>query len=66
MDTSALPPERAADLCVFLASGRADAFSGRFILVSDDTEELLRHTDAVREHDLYVLARRTLANLPAE
>jgi len=60
LTANALPPERAAELAVFLASGRADALSGRFILVSDDVERLVQRADAIRQQNLYVLKRATL------
>ncbi len=31
-----VPPDHAADLVVLLASGRADALSGRFFTIKDD------------------------------
>ena len=31
-----MPPDHAADLVVLLASGRADALSGRFFTIKDD------------------------------
>jgi hypothetical protein len=36
-----IPPERAAQMVVFLASGRGDALSGRFLLPTDDEEALV-------------------------
>ncbi|MGE0544848.1 MAG: SDR family NAD(P)-dependent oxidoreductase [Dehalococcoidia bacterium] len=50
-----VPPERAADLCLFLASGRGDALAGHFIHIGDDLDELLRHADRIAEKGLYVL-----------
>ncbi|MBI5668007.1 MAG: SDR family oxidoreductase [Chloroflexi bacterium] len=41
-----VPPERAAELVVRLASGQADRLSGRFISVFDDLTELLRQTNS--------------------
>jgi NAD(P)-dependent dehydrogenase (short-subunit alcohol dehydrogenase family) len=35
------PPERAAGLCVRLASGRYDGLSGRFLTIDDDLDALL-------------------------
>ena len=47
------PPELAARLVRVLASGRADALSGRYIHAEhDDIEDLVRRSDAIREHDL--------------
>ena len=55
---SDIPPERAAELVVFLASGRADALSGRFLGPEDDREALVRRADEIREQDLLVLRPR--------
>jgi NAD(P)-dependent dehydrogenase (short-subunit alcohol dehydrogenase family) len=55
-----LEPERAADLVAFLASGRADALSGRFFHALDDIEALVARADEVVRDDLYaVRLRRT-------
>jgi 3-oxoacyl-[acyl-carrier protein] reductase len=53
-----LPPGRAGELSVFLASGRADALSGRFIHVLDDVRDLVRRSEEIRQDDLYVLRLR--------
>jgi 3-oxoacyl-[acyl-carrier protein] reductase len=53
-----LPPERAADLVVFLSSGRGDTLSGRFVHVLDDVHELVRRAEEIRRDDLYVLRLR--------
>ena len=50
--------ERAGDLAVFLASGRADPLSGRFIHVLDDVHDLARRSNEIVEEDLYVLRLR--------
>ena len=42
-----------------LASGAADALSGRFLSVSDDVPALVRHADAVVREDRYVPRLRT-------
>ena len=55
-----VPPEKAAQLVVQLASGRADALSGRFIDVSDDLAELLERLGDVKSDDLYTLRVRKL------
>jgi NAD(P)-dependent dehydrogenase (short-subunit alcohol dehydrogenase family) len=39
------PPERAADMVVYLASGAADSLSGRFLFVTDDLPELIRQAE---------------------
>ena len=54
------PIKLVSDLCVFLASGRADGLSGRYFRVHDDWEEMARCTDAVKRDDLYTLRMRTL------
>ncbi len=36
-----MPPERAGELVVLLASGRADELSGRFLAVEWDVESLV-------------------------
>ena len=53
-----VPPERAAHLVVFLASGRADALSGRYLDANDDVQLVLERGDEIREADLYVLRSR--------
>jgi hypothetical protein len=53
-----VPPERAGELAVFLASGRADALTGRFVHVLDDVHDLIRRVDEIRQDDLYVLRLR--------
>jgi hypothetical protein len=52
-DTAWTPPELAPRLVNVLASGRADALSGRFIHAQeDDIEDLIRRADEIRERDL--------------
>ncbi|MGO8734209.1 MAG: SDR family NAD(P)-dependent oxidoreductase [Terriglobia bacterium] len=55
-----VPAEKPAQLVVQLASGRADALSGRFIDVSDDLAKLLERLDEVKRDDLYTLRVRKL------
>jgi NAD(P)-dependent dehydrogenase (short-subunit alcohol dehydrogenase family) len=55
-----VPPARAARLVLFLASGRADALSGRFFDVAEDAEQLVRRAEEVRAQDLYTLRLRRL------
>ena len=55
-----VPAEKAAQLVVQLASGRADALSGRFIDVSADLAKLLERLDEVRRDNLYTLCVRKL------
>ncbi len=52
-----IPPERAAELVVLLASGKADVLTGRFINVYDDIEELMKN--AIQQQDLYTLRLHT-------
>jgi NAD(P)-dependent dehydrogenase (short-subunit alcohol dehydrogenase family) len=54
------PPERAAELCLFLASGAADALSGRFFSVHYDESELVAHADRIDREQLYTLRIATL------
>ena len=53
------PPERAAELVAFLASGGADALSGCFIRIGDDVNEMVRHAEEIRRDELYRLRLRT-------
>jgi NAD(P)-dependent dehydrogenase (short-subunit alcohol dehydrogenase family) len=53
------PPDRAADLCLFLASGRADALSGRYINVREDVQDLLRRAEQIQKEDLLTLRLRS-------
>jgi 3-oxoacyl-[acyl-carrier protein] reductase len=47
------PPELAPELVRVLASGRADALSGRYLHAEhDDIEDLIRRADEIRERDL--------------
>jgi len=54
-----VPPERAADLVAFLASGKADALSGCYISVDDDLAELVRRAEEIQRDDLHTLRLRT-------
>jgi 3-oxoacyl-[acyl-carrier protein] reductase len=53
-----VPAEGAATLVTYLASGAADALSGRNIDVSDDAEQMVARAAEIEEHDLYVLRER--------
>jgi NAD(P)-dependent dehydrogenase (short-subunit alcohol dehydrogenase family) len=55
-----VPPEKAAQLVVHLASGRADALSGRFLGVTDDLPKLLEQLEEVKRSGLYTLRVRKL------
>ena len=53
-----VPVEAVADLVLKLASGRADALSGRLISPVDDFEAMIRQAEAAREQELYLLRLR--------
>jgi NAD(P)-dependent dehydrogenase (short-subunit alcohol dehydrogenase family) len=54
------PPERAAELCLFLATGKADALSGRFFSVHYDEAAIVAQADRVESDQLYALRIPTL------
>jgi NAD(P)-dependent dehydrogenase (short-subunit alcohol dehydrogenase family) len=56
---SGVPPERAAELVLFLASGQADALSGCFISVDDDLTEMVRRAEEIQRDGLHTLRLRT-------
>jgi NAD(P)-dependent dehydrogenase (short-subunit alcohol dehydrogenase family) len=47
-----VPPERPASLVLELASGRADALSGRFISIYDDLEQLIANAADIQQKNL--------------
>jgi NAD(P)-dependent dehydrogenase (short-subunit alcohol dehydrogenase family) len=51
-------PERVAGLVVLVATGRADALSGRFLFALDDIEDLIRRAEEIRREDLYTVRLR--------
>jgi NAD(P)-dependent dehydrogenase (short-subunit alcohol dehydrogenase family) len=51
-------PERLQELVAFLASGRGDALTGRFLHALDDVEGLASRADEVAEQDLYAVRLR--------
>jgi NAD(P)-dependent dehydrogenase (short-subunit alcohol dehydrogenase family) len=53
-----VPADVAATLVVYLASGAADALSGRNLDVSDDVAQMVTRAAEIEEHDLYVLRQR--------
>ena len=55
-----VPIERPAQLVVDLASGRADALSGRFLTIFDDLGALLSHLQTIESENLYSLRARKL------
>jgi NAD(P)-dependent dehydrogenase (short-subunit alcohol dehydrogenase family) len=54
------PVSQVADLCVFLAAGKGDALSGRYLAVDYDYEAMAREADRIQQDDLYTLRLRTL------
>ncbi|HZR42416.1 MAG TPA: SDR family oxidoreductase [Ktedonobacteraceae bacterium] len=54
-DETEIPAEQAGTLAVFLASGKADLLTGRFLNVYDDIEELVRQAETIRQQDCYTL-----------
>jgi len=52
--------EPATALVLFLASGKADALSGRFFSVPEDPAEVGERVEEVKREDLYTLRMRTL------
>lgn len=60
------PPERVAQRVVDLASGAADALSGRFISLGDDLGTLVAHAGQIQAETLYSLRiRRLVPAIPA-
>ena len=54
-----VPPERAADLVVLLASGQADALTGCVVSVHDDLPGMVRRAEEIQQGELYTLRLRT-------
>ena len=54
-DETEIPAEQAGALAVFLASGKADLLTGRFLNVYDDINELIKQAETIRQQDLYTL-----------
>jgi NAD(P)-dependent dehydrogenase (short-subunit alcohol dehydrogenase family) len=59
--TDWVPPERAAQLVLRLASGEADQISGRHVSVRDNLDELLQRLDEIERDDLLKLRFRVMA-----
>ena len=59
-----VPAERPARLVLELASGKADALSGRLVSVFDDLILLCVHASEIDEKDLYLLRLPKLASAP--
>ncbi|HXW47791.1 MAG TPA: SDR family oxidoreductase [Streptosporangiaceae bacterium] len=51
-------PERAGQLVTFLASGEADALSGRYVHVGLDVQEMVARAQEIEDRDLYVMRQR--------
>jgi NAD(P)-dependent dehydrogenase (short-subunit alcohol dehydrogenase family) len=58
-DGNDTPIERSVELMFALASGQADALSGRYIDAEDDLDALLQQTEVIVSEDLYTLRLRT-------
>ncbi len=53
-----VPPEKVAELAVFLASSQSDGLSGRLIsLLWDDWRDIPQHIDKIMPSDIYTLRR---------
>jgi NAD(P)-dependent dehydrogenase (short-subunit alcohol dehydrogenase family) len=57
-DPAFTPAHRTADLVARLASGYADALTGRLLNVNDDVDTLVRRAESIRQEDLYTLRLR--------
>lgn len=53
-----VPPTGAVNLLLFLASGRGDALTGRFLNVTDDVVQLVRQQAEIEQGDLYTMRLR--------
>jgi hypothetical protein len=53
-----VPPDLAVRLMIFLASGKADALTGRYLHISDDANELVRRAEEIQRDDLYAVRLR--------
>jgi NAD(P)-dependent dehydrogenase (short-subunit alcohol dehydrogenase family) len=54
------PPEAGAELVVYLASGAADALSGRFFAAPGSPADIRDHVDEISSQDLHVMRVRFL------
>jgi hypothetical protein len=57
-DETEIPAERAGEMVVFLATGKADLLTGRFLNVYDDVEALVKQAETIQRQDLYTLRLR--------
>jgi len=53
-------PDVVANLVLFLASGKADALSGRLFSVNDNPEEMLRRAQEIKSKEFYLLRAQRL------
>jgi NAD(P)-dependent dehydrogenase (short-subunit alcohol dehydrogenase family) len=60
LDAYEVTPDAAADLILFLASGRGNALSGHFLSVGEDIDRIAARASEVREKMLYSLRLRSL------
>lgn len=51
-------PDPGVELVLYLASGQADALSGRFFIAPGEPAEVVRHADEIRAEQLHVLRMR--------
>jgi NAD(P)-dependent dehydrogenase (short-subunit alcohol dehydrogenase family)/ketosteroid isomerase-like protein len=61
-----IPAERAGELVVYLASGQADALSGRCLDVGDDVREMVAGAHEIQQRDLYVMRLRAEPSAEAD
>jgi len=52
------PPQRTAELCVRLASGKYDALTGRFLRVEDDLNAIIGQVPDISQRELLTLRIR--------
>ena len=55
-----IPVERAAELVCWLAAGKGDALSGRYLSVHYDVEQMVAEVETIGEKELYTLRLQTL------
>lgn len=60
------PPERGAEMCLFMASGKADALSGRFFSPHYDEKEMAANAERIQREQLYQLRFLTLDGMEPE
>lgn len=60
------PPERGAEMCRFMASGKADALSGCFFSPHYDEKEMAANADRIKREQLYKLRMVTLDGVEPE